>query len=79
MASSLWGNELRQGKSILFYLLDEEMRKVISVEKIFIGDEYPIRHFVTSSNNILFEDNNENIYLSVDGKGIYSLNFTVVE
>jgi len=79
MATSLWGNDLRQGKSILFYLLNDKMNRVISVEKIFLGDEYRLRHFVTLDNNQLYEDNSENIYLSIDGKGIYSLNFTIID
>ena len=75
MALSLWGNELRQGKSLIIYLLDKEMKKVISVEKIFLGNEYPLRHFVTQYDNKLYEDIEGNIYLSVDGKGIYKLKF----
>ena len=45
MALSLWGNELRQGKSLIIYLLDKKMQKVISTEKIFLGNEYPSSSF----------------------------------
>jgi len=75
LALSLWGNDLRPGKSIIIYLLNNEMNKVKSVEKIFIGDEMKLRHFVTNSKNELYEDKNGDIYISVDGIGIHRLSF----
>ena len=75
LALSLWGNDLRPGKSIIIYLLNNEMNKVKSVEKIFIGDEMRLRHFVTNSKNELYEDKNGDIYISVDGIGIHRLSF----
>ena len=75
IALSLYGNDLRSGKSLLIYLLNNDLTKVQSVEKIFIGNDYPLRHFVTNNKNELYEDNKENIYVSVDGKGIYRINF----
>ena len=51
------------------------MNKVKSVEKIFIGDEMKLRHFVTNSKNELYEDKNGDIYISVDGIGIHRLSF----
>ena len=77
MALSLWGNELRQGKSLIIYLLDKKMQKVISTEKIFLGNEYPLRHFVTFKDNKLYEDTNGDIFVSVDGKGIFKLKFVI--
>ena len=35
-----------------------------------------LRHFVTNSKNELYEDEDGNIYVSVDKKGIYKLSFT---
>jgi len=75
IALSLNGNNLRPGKSIIIYLLSEKMDKVHSVEQIYLGDDYRFRHFVTNSENILYEDADGNIYVSVDKKGIYRVNF----
>jgi len=75
MALSLWGNELRQGKSLIIYLLDKKMEKVILIEKVFLGNENPLRHFITYSDNKLYEDPNGDIFVSVDGKGIFKLKF----
>jgi hypothetical protein len=75
MALSLWGNDLRPGKSIIIYLLNNDMTKVKSIEKIFIDDKMKLRHFVTNSKNELYEDKNGDIYVSVDGIGIYKLSF----
>ena len=51
------------------------MNKVHSMEKIFLRDDLKLRHFVTNNKNELYEDNNGNIYVSADKKGIYKLNF----
>lgn len=75
IALSLYGNDLRVGKSVIIFLLNEEMSKVHSIEKIFLGDEYPLRHFVTNYKNELYQDIHGNIYVSVDGKGIFRLKF----
>ena len=57
-------------------ILNEEMNKVHSIEKIVIGGDFKFRHFVTNSKNELYEDNDGNIYVSADRKGIYKLSFT---
>ena len=75
LALSLYGNELRPGRSIIIYLLNEKMDKVHSVEKIYLRDDLKLRHFVTNSKNELYEDINGNIYVSADKKGIYKLSF----
>jgi len=75
LALSLFGNSIRPGKSIIVYLLNEEMNKVHSIEKIVIGGDFKFRHFVTNSKNELYEDNDGNIYVSADRKGIYKLSF----
>ena len=75
LALSLYGNSLRPGKSIIIYLLDNKMEKIHSIEKIFLGDDYKLRHFVTNDKNELYEDENGDIYISVDRKGIYKINF----
>ena len=75
LALSLFGNSIRPGKSIIIYLLNEEMNKVHSIEKIVIGGDFKFRHFVTNSKNELYEDNDGNIYVSADRKGIYKLSF----
>ena len=75
LALSLFGNSIRPGKSIIIYLLNEEMNKVHSIEKIFVGGDFKFRHFVTNSKNELYEDNDGNIYVSADRKGIYKLSF----
>ena len=75
IALSLYGNKLRPGRSIIIYLLDEKMKKVHSIEKIYLRDDLKLRHFVTSSKNELYEDINGNIYVSADKKGIYKLSF----
>ena len=75
IALSLMGNNLRPGKSIIIFLLNKQMNKVFSVEQIFLGEEYRFRHFVTDSNNSLYEDENGSIYVSADQKGIYKIDF----
>lgn len=76
MALSLYGNELREGKSLVIFLLNETMSKVDSIEKIFFGSSFPLRHFMTNSQNQLYEDKEGNIYVSVDKDGIYQIGFS---
>ena len=71
---SLYGNNLRKGYSIIIFLLNEKLNKVDSIEKILLGN-LVLRHFVTDENNIIYEDENSNIYVSADKKGIYKINF----
>ena len=73
MALSLYGNSLRPGKSLLIFLLDKNLEKIHSIEKIYLNQ--PLRHFMTNSKNEIFEDSVGNIYLSSDYNGIYRLNF----
>ena len=77
IALSLHGNKLRPGKSIIIFLLNEDMDKVQSVEKIYFGnlDNFKFRHFITNSKNELYEDDKGNIYISSDKKGIYKITF----
>ena len=77
VALSLHGNKLRPGKSIIIFLLNEDMDKVQSVEKIYFGnlDNFKFRHFITNSKNELYEDDNGSIYISSDTKGIYKITF----
>jgi len=76
MALSLYGNNLRPGKSILIFLLNNNSNKIHSIEKIYLGDEMKLRHFVTNSKNELYEDVEGNIYVSVDRKGIFKITFS---
>ena len=76
IALSLSGNNLRRGKSIIIFLLNEKRNKVHSVEQIYLGDDNNrFRHFVTNSKNVLYEDESGSIYVSADKKGIYKINF----
>jgi len=75
IALSLSGNDLRLGKSIIIYLLNNKMTKVQSIEKISLGNNRRLRHFVTNSKNELYEDKNGDIYISVDAVGIHRLSF----
>ena len=75
------GNDLRPGRSVIIYLLNEKLNKVHSVEQIHLSegsqiDYLTMRHFVTNSKNELYEDIDGNIYVSVDKRGIYKLDFT---
>ena len=70
---SLYGNDLRPGKSLLIFLLDENLEKIHSIEKINLGK--PLRHFMTNNKNEIFEDKDGHIYVSSDFDGIYRLNF----
>lgn len=74
MALSLYGNNLRKGHSIIIFLLNENLNKVVSIEKIQLGN-LVLRHFVTNDQNILYEDKAGNIYVSADKKGIYQIKF----
>ena len=73
MATSLYGNALRPGKSLIIFLLDDSFKKVNSIEKINL--DIPLRHFMTNEKNELYEDENGNIYISSDFNGIYRVNF----
>ena len=75
LALSLYGNSLRPGRSIIIYLLNTKMNKVHSVEQIHLRDDLKLRHFVTNKKNELYEDQEGNIYISADKKGIYKLSF----
>ena len=74
MALSLYGNNLRKGHSIIIFLLNENLNKVESIEKIQLGNLI-LRHFVTNDKNVLYEDKNGDIYLSADKQGIFRLSF----
>tara|TARA_B110000438_G_scaffold302995_1_gene362633 strand:- start:1977 stop:3191 length:1215 start_codon:yes stop_codon:yes gene_type:complete len=78
IALSMYGNALRPGKSLIIFLLNENMDRVHSVEKIYFGklDNLRFRHFVTNKKNELFEDKNGSIYVSADNKGIYKITFS---
>ena len=76
MALSLYGNSLRPGRSIIIYLLDNEMKQVHSIEKIFLRHDLKLRHFVTNTKNEIYEDQDGSIYISADKKGIYKVDFT---
>ena len=80
LALSLYGNTLRPGRSIIIYLLINNMDQVHSIEKIHLGadlkiDYLKLRDFITNSRNELYEDSKGNIYVSVDHKGIFKLSF----
>jgi len=74
IALSLYGNNLRKGHSLIIFLLNDNLDKVQSIEKIFL-DNLILRHFVTSNENILYEDDKGAIYISADKKGIYRVEF----
>ena len=74
MALSLYGNNLRKGHSIIIFLLNDLMTKVDSFEIIKL-DNLVLRHFVTNDLNELYEDENGDIYVSADKKGIYKVSF----
>ena len=75
IALSLYGNNLRKGHSLIIFLLNDSLDKVHSIEKISL-DNLVLRHFVTNKENILFEDEEGNIYVSADKKGVYKVRFT---
>ena len=57
------------------------MNQVHSIEKVYLGDvfydekDFKLRHFVTNSENELYEDKDGNIYVSADKNGIFKLSF----
>ena len=75
IALSLYGNNLRKGHSLIIFLLNENLNKVQSIEKIFLNN-LVLRHFVTDKKNIIYEDEDGAIYVSADKKGIYKIEFT---
>ena len=75
IALSLSGNVAMPGHSMIVFLLDKNFNKVHSIEKIYLRDGYRLRHFVTNSKNELYEDENGHIYISMDQRGIYRINF----
>ena len=75
MALSLYGNNLRKGHSIIIFLLNELMTKVDSFEIIKL-DNLVLRHFVTNALNELYEDQNGDVFVSVDKEGIYKVSFS---
>jgi len=75
IALSLYGNDLRPGRSLIIYLLNNQMNMVHSVEQIHLDASLKLRHFVTNNKNELYEDNEGNIYVSADYEGIYKINF----
>ena len=74
IALSLHGNNLRKGHSLIIFLLNDSLDKVHSIEKISL-DDLVLRHFVTNKENVLFEDEEGNIYVSADKEGIYKIKF----
>ena len=78
IALSLYGNKLRKGRSLIIFLINDDLNQVNSVEQIYLGSlgKLRLRHFVTNSKNELFEDEEGNIYISADKKGIYRISFT---
>ena len=75
VALSLKGNNLRKGHSLIIFLLNDELNKVHSVEKISL-DGLILRHFVTDTENVIYEDKDGAIFISADKKGIYKIEFT---
>ena len=75
LATSLYGNKLRPGKSLVIFLLDETSTKVDALEKILLNDKLPLRHFLTNNKNEIFEDTNGSIYLSSDYNAVYRISF----
>tara|TARA_S200000501_G_C20768356_1_gene719386 strand:+ start:57 stop:1277 length:1221 start_codon:yes stop_codon:yes gene_type:complete len=77
IALSLYGNKLRKGRSLIIFLINDDLSQVNSVEQIYLGSlgKLRLRHFVTNSKNELFEDKEGNIYVSADRKGIYKISF----
>jgi hypothetical protein len=54
--------------------LNNSLDKVHSIEKISL-DDLVLRHFITNKENVLFEDEEGNIYVSADKEGIYKIKF----
>ena len=74
-ALSLYGNELRPGKSLLIFLLENNFKTVNSFEKIFLNEKLAMRHFMTNKKNEIYEDREGNIYVSADNEGVYKISF----
>ena len=72
---SLHGNKLQSGNSLIIILFNNSFTKVSSIEKIFLKDNFPIRHFLTNQNNEIYENIDGSIYVSIDSKGIYKIKF----
>ena len=75
VALSLYGNDLRKGHSLVVFLLNKDLDKVHSIEKIFL-DGLILRHFITDRKNVIYEDKDGAIFISADKKGIYKIEFT---
>jgi len=75
IALSLYGNNLRKGHSLIIFLLNKNLNKVQSIEKVFLNNLI-LRHFVTDKKNFIYEDDEGAIYISADKKGIYKIEFT---
>ena len=58
--------------SLYVALFDKKKLNLISLERFLIGQR--LRHFGLSKNNKIFQKNNF-FYISVDGEGIYELQF----
>ncbi len=54
--------------------MNNSLDKVHSIEKISL-DDLVLRHFITNKENVLFEDEEGNIYVSADKEGIYKIKF----
>ena len=74
LALSLYGNDLRKGHSIIIFLLNDDLNKVHSIEKIRLGN-LALRHFVTDNKNQLYENEKGEIFISADKEGLFKLNF----
>ena len=75
IALSLYGNDLRKGHSLVVFLLNKDLDKVHSIEKIFL-DGLILRHFITDRKNVIYEDKDGAIFIAADKKGIYKIEFT---
>lgn len=76
MALSLGGNALREGKSLIIFLLNEKKNTVHSIEKIKLNDSR-FRHFaVIKGKKKLYEDEEGNFYISADYDGVYKIKFS---
>ena len=62
LALSLYGNDLRKGHSIIIFLLNDDLNKVHSIEKIRLGN-LALRHFVTDNKNQLYENEKGEIFI----------------
>ena len=58
IALSLYGNDLRPGRSLIIYLLNKDMNKVHSVEQIHLDQALKLRHFVTNHKNRITKKKN---------------------